>query len=58
MKIYKCSDCVYYVEDRSMAYCENDVWLEIKISGTKLYTPVSFECNEFESRKKAVRDIT
>lgn len=49
MKIL-CSECVYWVEDKTKAYCENDVWLFTDIIKAKLYNPYLFECFDFELR--------
>ena len=43
-----CRDCVYYVEDKNKSYCEQDEWVFIDKSKSKLFNPFMFECINFE----------
>jgi len=43
-----CYNCVYYVEDKTKAYCENDLWTFADINKAKLYNPFMFDCIYYE----------
>jgi hypothetical protein len=51
-----CVKCVYYVEDNTKSYCENDHW-ETDIDKSKLYNPFLFDCVDYEERDKVIESF-
>ena len=47
-KIFLCTNCVFYKSDGKMVECEKDYFNSVPIKKTFIYTPIEFDCWEYE----------
>lgn len=49
-KILLCTNCVFYISDGKMVDCERSYFSSVPIKKTLIYTPIEFDCWEYEEK--------
>lgn len=51
-KIFLCTNCVFYNSDGKIVDCDKDYFSSSPIKKTFIYTPIEFDCWEYEEREE------
>jgi hypothetical protein len=53
-KIILCTNCAFYKSDGKMVSCDKDYFNSVPIKKTIIYTPIEFDCWEYEEKNRVL----